>query len=209
METSSTRVRRAFTEAAGFVSELVDTIEDHQWSLPASAEWTVAELVVHTTRAGSTIVTYASVEAEPEVPSAAAYYLRVLDAEGIHEAVAERARLQAAEVEVPLGAYVRQVFADAEKTLARTPAGQVLGTRAGGIRLVDYLPTRVVELVVHGIDLADALGRSPNVPPLPMAVTLETLAELSVARPAAVDPVQIVRALTGRGELPEGSDLLE
>ena len=209
MEQSSMRNRQAFTEASSFVMEVVDTVGDDEWGAGALESWTVAELVVHTTRAASTIVDYAGVPAERILDAPADYYVAVLDKEGIHETVAERARAQASEIDVPLRQYVTTAFWEAEQVLARTPANQVLGTRAGGITLVDYLPTRVVELVVHGIDLADALGRDPVVPRVAMEVTLETLGDLAVRRPDVVDPAQIVRALTGRGELPPAANLLD
>ncbi len=208
MEQSSIRARRAFHEAAGFVRELVEGIKADEWSQPGLGEWTVAELVVHATRAASTIVAYAEVEAELAFEDAAAYYLGVLDGEAIHDAVATRAREQAARIEEPLPEYVAAEFARANEVLERTPAAQVLGTFAGGIRLIDYLPTRVVELVVHGIDLADALDRDVHVPVVAMQVTLETLGDVAVARPDVVDPAQIVRALTGRGSLPSDANLL-
>jgi hypothetical protein len=62
--------------------------------------------------------------------------------------------------------------------------------------------------VVHAIDISDVLGREPAIPRVAMEVTLETLADIAVARPEVVDPVTIVRALTGRGELPQGANLL-
>ena len=39
---------------------------------------------------------------------------------------------------------------------------RVIATRWGpGLRMDDYVPTRVLEMTVHGLDLADALGRAP------------------------------------------------
>lgn len=208
METRSVRLRRAFTEAARHVVQLVDTIADDQWGQPGLGEWSVAELVVHTTRAGSTIATYAAVPAERQVESPADYYVAALGDDGIHDAVAERTKVQTAELDGPLPDFVRHTFAEAEQVLARTPAQRVLGTIAGGIALEDYLPTRIVELVVHGSDIAVAIGSDVEVPRLPMAVTLETLAEVATVRPTGVDAVQIMRALTGRGSLPDGANLL-
>lgn len=187
---------------------LTDQVDDSQWSAPALGSWSVRELFVHASRAGSTITAYSERPAERSLTSGAEYYLAVLDDEGIHEAVAERSRTEASELDEPVPEYLRRVFAEAERTLQRTPASQVLGTLAGGITLEDYLPTRIVELVVHGIDLAVALGVEPQVPPEPMRVTIETLGELAVRRPGALDPVGLVRAMTGRGTLPEGTNVL-
>lgn len=214
VETNSVRLRRAFTEATGFLIGLADVVDDSQWSSPALGGWSVREVFVHASRAGSTITAYSVPEPPSPEPtqrsltSGAEYYLAVLGEDGIHEAVAERSRTQASELDEPIPEYLRRVFADAEQTLQRTPAAQVLGTLAGGITLEDYLPTRIVELVVHGIDIAGALGVEPEVPPEPMRVTLETLAELAVRRPDVFDPVVLVRAMTGRGTLPEGANLL-
>lgn len=208
VETNSVRLRRAFTEGTELVVGLADLVEDSQWSSPAVGQWTVRELFVHASRAGSTITAYAGEPGERSLTSGAEYYLAVLEVVGIHEAVAERTRVQASELDEPVPEYLRRVFAEAEQTLQRTPAGQVLGTLAGGITLEDYLPTRIVELVVHGIDLAGALGVDPEVPPAAMRVTLETLGELAVCRPGALEPVDLVKAMTGRGTLPEGANLL-
>lgn len=208
METNSVRLRRAFTEATRNISDLAGVVTPEQWSRPATDRWTVRDLFVHASRAASTITTYASSGAERTLHSAAEYYLSVLDAQDLHDAVAERARTQAAEIDEPIPEYLARVFAEAEQTLQRTPAAQVLDTRGGGITLEDYLPTRVVELVVHGIDIADSLEVRPEVPDTAMSVTLETLADLCALRADVLDPATLVRTLTGRGTLPEATNLL-
>lgn len=208
MEQSSLRVRQAFTEAADHVVELVGSIGDDQWDQPAIGEWTLAELVVHTVGGASRVTTYAAEPAERTLAGAADYYVAALSSDNVHEAVTQRARDAAVRVEGPLADFAASEVAMAEQVLARTPANAVLGTFAGGIRLIDYLPTRVVELVVHAIDISGVLGREPAIPRVAMEVTLETLADIAVARPEVVDPATIVRALTGRGELPQGANLL-
>ncbi len=208
METRSVRLRRAFGEATAYVLELADSVDDSGWGEPATDEWTVAELCVHTSRAASTITSYASEPAERELSSAAEYYVAVLADPAIHGPVAQRAKEQAAGVDEPVPVYLRRVFDEADRTLERTHSSAVLGTRGGGITLEDYLPTRITELVVHAIDLADALGVEPAVPETAMAVTLETLAEVSMHRPGTVTPAQVVRALTGRGTLAPDTNVL-
>lgn len=208
METSSVRVREAFKEATDFLVGVVDSVGDDEWDRPALGAWNVAQLAVHASRGASTIVDYASEPAELELGSAAEYYSRAMSLEGVHEAVASRTVEQAAALEVPVAQYVREAVHEANEVLSRTPANQVLGSIVGGIRLVDYLPTRIVELVVHGIDLADALGREAEVPRSSMAITLETLGDLAVERPDLLDPTRILRAITGRGTLPESANLL-
>lgn len=208
METRSVRLRRAFREAIGHVTDLVGEVPEDGWDSPGLGEWTIAELCVHTSRAASTITTYAAKPADRTLNSAAEYYQAVLSDPEIHEAVADRTREQAAAVDASIPAYVARVFDEADRTLARTHSSAVLGTFAGGITLEDYLPTRITELVVHSIDLADALGIECDVPNTAMAVTLETLADLSMRRPDVVSPAQLVRALAGRGQLPEGTNIV-
>lgn len=77
----------------------------------------------------------------------------------------------------------------------------------GLIRLDEFMATRTVEAVVHGLDLTDALGRPPL--PMPKAVPIaaemleEVLARTKVAgRPADLvgDDLAFIRAASGRGE---------
>jgi hypothetical protein len=65
------------------------------------------------------------------------------------------------------------------------------------MRLIDYLPTRVVELTVHCIDLTDALDRPPTVRPSAVALTASIMSQVA-------DPLMLIRSLGGRGTFPEG-----
>jgi hypothetical protein len=78
------------------------------------------------------------------------------------------------------------------------------------MRLDEFVASRVVEAVVHGLDLTDALGRDPMATPEGVAVTAaildDLLARKTVAgRPAGLDDdMAWVRAASGRG--PEHPD---
>jgi hypothetical protein len=74
------------------------------------------------------------------------------------------------------------------------------------MRLDEWIPTRTVEAVVHGIDVADALGKpaSPTDPGLETTALIldELLARRTTAgRPADLleDDLAWVRAASGRG----------
>jgi hypothetical protein len=74
------------------------------------------------------------------------------------------------------------------------------------MRLDEFVASRVVEAVVHGLDLTDALGREPMCTPEGVAVTATILDELLArrtvpGRPAdlASDDLAWVRAASGRG----------
>ena len=78
------------------------------------------------------------------------------------------------------------------------------------MRLDEFVASRVVEAVVHGLDLTDALGREPMATPEGVAMTAAILDELLARKtvagrpPDLGDDVAWVRAASGRG--PEHPD---
>jgi hypothetical protein len=75
------------------------------------------------------------------------------------------------------------------------------------MRLDEFVASRAVEAVVHGLDLTDALGREPLVTPRATAVTAQILDELLARRTVASRPTDLVgddlafiRAASGRGK---------
>ena len=81
--------------------------------------------------------------------------------------------------------------------VANEPDDAVCSSRFGGMRLIDYLPTRVVELTVHCLDITDALDRPPTVRPAPVALTAALMVQVA-------DPLVVIRSLGGRSALPDG-----
>ena len=77
------------------------------------------------------------------------------------------------------------------------------------MRLGEFVPSRVVEAVVHGMDLTDALGQDPIATPEGVAMTAaifdELLARRTVpGRPADLaDDMAWVRAASGRAPHPD------
>lgn len=78
------------------------------------------------------------------------------------------------------------------------------------MRLDDFVASRVVEAVVHGMDLTDALGRPPLSMPRATAITAAILDELLARRTVAGRPddlggedVAFIRAASGRGLHPD------
>jgi len=80
-----------------------------------------------------------------------------------------------------------------------------VATPVGGMRLADYLPTRIFELTVHTCDLATALGEQFEVPQAAGVESLSLVGELA-ARAGRAGP--LLRAATGRGGLPNGFTVL-
>jgi uncharacterized protein (TIGR03083 family) len=116
-----------------------------------------------------------------------------------------------AAVRTPVGAVdelARTTEAVAARVLAEGPDALVRTRHGDSMRLVDFQATRVVELAVHGVDLADGLGVAPWLtdPAADLVAALATgttQAPLRAAR--AWDRPTLVRAVTGRGG-PAGAD---
>jgi Mycothiol maleylpyruvate isomerase N-terminal domain len=74
------------------------------------------------------------------------------------------------------------------------------------MRLDEFVASRVVEAVVHGLDLTDPLGRQPMATPEGVAMTAAILDELLARRTVAGRPADLaddlawVRAASGRAE---------
>jgi hypothetical protein len=93
---------------------------------------------------------------------------------------------------------VRDLVDEVLAKVAEFGDGYVLTTVAGPMRLVDYLPTRTFELVVHGLDIARAAGVEATYPEpvVTQAVTLAGQVAVSTGRGP-----DLLLALTGRQPL--------
>ncbi len=127
------------------------------------------------------------------------YYTTGLQAAtpALHDDVAERGRQAGAALgDDPITA-IRAIAQRVVDRVASEPDDSVCTSRFGGMLLIDYLPTRVVELTVHCLDLTDALDHPPTVRPAAVALTTQIMA-------AVADPLVLIRSLGGRGSLPDG-----
>lgn len=197
-----TLVRDAFTLASADFVDAVDGVRSEQWDQPGLGEWSVRELVGHCLRVYVTVDEYSSTPEphEATAPTAASYYRSVGQVPDVHDAVAVRGRTAGAELTDPAG-QVAEIANRATGTVAGIPATRVLATPFGDIPFIEYLATKVNELVVHTIDLRDATGQPTVVNPRTAAVVVPLLCELA-------DPAIVIRALTGRCALPPGYNAL-
>jgi uncharacterized protein (TIGR03083 family) len=191
-----------FASAARSFAELVREIPAAAWDGPGLGEWDLRALVGHTSRSLITVSTYLKTTAEREdITTPEQYYARVSpSALGIDPAdVAERGRQAGRDLgEDPaatIDASVSRVLGDVAN--AGNPLIQVIGGL--GIRLHTYLPTRIFELAVHGLDIAEAADIVHVLPPVVLheAVELATRTAVATGRGETV-----LLALTGRTSLP-------
>jgi uncharacterized protein (TIGR03083 family) len=196
-------IREAYEEAARTFVETVRQVGADQWDRPALGEWTVRDLVGHTNRALLTVETYLSQPAATvQVERPVDYFIRATAALADPAAVAARGR-EAGQTLGPEPAAA--VCKAAERVLAEVKAAADdvgLTTPVGGMRLIDYLPTRVFELTVHTLDIAAAISVPVTLPEGAAALTLDLVADLVASRQDKVAPLLL--AATGRRALPPG-----
>lgn len=177
-----------------------------RWDEPALGEWTVRDLIGHTSRAMLTVEAFLSKPAhEVMVTSPVNYFALIFASAGAPAAVAQRGR----DAGVALGEDPASAVGEiAERVLACVHAesgNTLLATPVGGMRLADYLPTRTFELTVHTCDLAVALAAPLEVPALAAVAAMEMLGSLASSR-QLTGPLLL--AATGRQPLPEGYSVL-
>lgn len=193
-----------YTAAATAFAQLVRRIPDSAWSGPGLGEWDLRALVGHASRSLVTVIDYLKAPAEHEdIASAAAYYAHIRAAADTFDPadILERGRKAGRELGDDPAATVDRLVQQALADVAA--AGDPLITVIGGlgIRLSSYLPTRVFELAVHGLDIADATGIGFTPPPDVLEATTTLAAQVAVA---LGDGPLVLRALTGRVDLPPG-----
>jgi len=189
-----------YREAGEHVISLIACIPADQWDAPALGPWTVRTLVGHIGRAFTTVTDYLARPADNrDVDSAAEYYLVALNRT---DAASIQARAEQAARDLgddPLAAI--RAFRDAAIDALASAGDPMITTAAGGMRLSDYLPTRIFELAVHSVDLARAIGQPEELP----AAVCESALQLAVAAAGRHgDGQSVLLALAGRGPLPAG-----
>jgi uncharacterized protein (TIGR03083 family) len=190
-----------FGRAAFELVDLVALVPAERLDGPGLGEWTLRELIGHTSRAMSTVVRYLAEPAplEPTVHSASEYLDVVLRQRGDDAAIAARGR-ESAELlgDDPVGA-IADLAAAAVEAVDRAGLDRLvaIGGASEGIamRLGEYLRTRVFELTVHGIDIADAAGLAWAPPPDHVLDALHLAAANASARGMGEEAL---RYLTGR-----------
>ena len=199
-------IREAYASAAQWFAATVAQVAPGQWDHVALGEWNVRDLTGHTARALLTVEAYLDAPADRvELERPVEYFVRALASLADPAAVAARGRDAGKALGDDPAAAVRMAVERILARLEHEDDDAVVATPVGGMRLIDYLPSRVFELTVHTLDLATALDRAVTIPETSAAVTLQLLADLAQQRGKATD---LLRAATGRTALPAGFSVL-
>ena len=195
-------VVQVYRTAANSFAHLVRQLPTDRWDGPGLGEWDLRALVGHTSRSLVTVITYLDMPAEQvDIPSPEEYY-RVVAAMAAEEGagVVERGRRAGAELGSDPASAVEALAAEALAKLDGRGDELIAVLGGAGMRLFAYLPTRTFELAVHGLDIADATGIDFVLPDEVCA----TATTLGARVAAAMGHGEVVlRALTGRGSLPQ------
>ncbi|MFC0002988.1 maleylpyruvate isomerase N-terminal domain-containing protein [Micromonospora siamensis] len=168
--------------------------------------WKVRDLVAHVRTGAGRL---AGMLAEPAPPAAevdavtyfgAAKFTPEVDRDRVESARRDGAALPGVPATV---ADFARAWRATDEAVAAVPPGRVVRTRHGEpMTVTEFLRTRVVELAVHGLDLADALDRVPWLTPAAARVTAAVLTGGRLVPDAlAWDDVTLLRKVTGRAPL--------
>ncbi|MFJ5722014.1 sterol carrier family protein [Streptomyces sp. NPDC093149] len=152
------RTRAAVLAQFTHVREAVSALTPEQLALPTRlGDWTVRELAVHLTMALSR-VTHGLELPEPASPKPDLTLLEWPFSTADRAARIAEDTTAATADHPDLDALYGEVAGRFEALVPGDPGERLLPTRAGAMRLADFLVTRTVELVVHTDDLNEAAG---------------------------------------------------
>ena len=193
--------RQGYAAAARAFTDLVTRLPATAYDGPGLGDWDLRSLVGHTARALVTVRTYLDRPADEAALGSAAEYLERATGTGAATdpaAVLERGRAAGAALGDDPAAFVRELVDEVLAKVAGFGDGYVLTTVAGPMLLVDYLPTRTFELVVHGLDIARAAGVEATYPEPVVAQAVTLAGQVAVRTGRGPD---LLLALTGRQPL--------
>src|SRR6266852_1123605 len=164
-------IREAYEIAAELFVNTVVQVGPTQWEQPGLGVWTVRDLVGHTSRALLTVEMYLAKPAtQRQVIRPVDYFFRAQAGLADPASVAARGREAGAALGPDPTAAVRGIAARVLVQVQTASDEVLVSTPVGGMRLIDYLPSRVFELAVHTLDLAAALPVTVTLPETVAAV---------------------------------------
>ena len=191
-------VMKVFGAAATDVEGTLAGVTD--WDAPGLGEWTIAELTAHLIRAAGLITTYLDVALEDPTPLHDRVSYFDFDVRAAAPQVADRSKDDAARIGTDaLTRTFGESWRETERQVAGLPAGHPIHTIRGTMAVEEYAATRVLELVVHHMDLCRALGQPLHGDPAALALTESILRGLlDGPPPEGLTGAEFVLAATGR-----------
>ncbi|WP_433262226.1 maleylpyruvate isomerase N-terminal domain-containing protein [Micromonospora vinacea] len=199
-------VRAAFSaecaQLTGVLAELTDDDLDRPTDCPP---WTVRDLIGHIRTGVGRLTDMLAAPAPPraEVDAAgyfgAAKFTPEVDADRVAGGQRDAPRVDRA----ALATEFDRAWRATGTAVAAAPPDRVVRTRHGdAMSVCEFLRTRVVEVGVHGLDLASALGRPPWLTPA-AAVVIADLLTGGRPTPAGLswDRLTLIHKTTGRATL--------
>jgi hypothetical protein len=190
-----------FESAARSFADLVRRIPADGWDGPGLGQWDLRSLVGHASRSLITVITYLQEPAEREdVATPQEYYARMADymSNTGAEAIVERGRQAGRDLGDDPAQAVDDLVERALGELAGADDPLITVIGGLGLRLHTYLPTRIFELAVHGLDIARATRLSFHPPARVLDEATVLAAHIAVATGRGGD---LLLALTGRTTL--------
>jgi len=186
-----------FANEAERIDRTLHDIEPEDWGRPALGEWNIAQLAFHLVRQADRLDAYRDRPLSADAPAVnrVEYYRRAAEQAAD---VAARAIEGAADIDLTT---LPGLFSDAwQRSMASaTDAGALIETVMGPMRTGEFAATRVVELVVHHMDLRRALDLPTNSDPGAARLVINLLEELLVGpRPRNLGRTRFILAATGR-----------
>ncbi|MFG3342106.1 maleylpyruvate isomerase family mycothiol-dependent enzyme [Glycomyces sp. NPDC048151] len=185
------------------LSHILADLTDADWAAPTRCTpWDAAALTAHVTGALARLGPMLDAPEPPEALVDAAGYYRPDErfSPRTNQIRVDTATQDAAAGGPALAARFHAAWTGAAARCAAEPQGRRVTTRHGDpMTLEDFLTTRVVEVAVHGIDLADATGRPRWTTPEAAAhVTALLLGPGTAPAGLGLDPVAFIAKATGR-----------
>ncbi|MEU7778784.1 maleylpyruvate isomerase N-terminal domain-containing protein [Micromonospora parva] len=195
--------RAAFSAECARFTEVLTELTDDDLGRPTDCPpWTVGELIAHTRTGVGRLTDMLAAPAPPhaEVDAAGYFGAAKFTAEVDADRIAGGQRDALPVDRAALATEFDRAWRATEAAVAAAAPDRVVRTRHGdAMRLGEFLRTRVVEVGVHGLDLAAALGRSPWLTP-PAAAVIAELLTGGRPTPAGLgwDRLTLIRKATGR-----------
>ena len=194
----------AFAAEAANLSAALETVSEAEYDLPTRCTpWPVRALLAHVGMATGRVLAMLEEPAPEHADTDAAGYYRpdkrfsaATNEERVDSAVATALR---AGTGAALAARFAASWRDVCVAAAAQPSDRLVRTRHGdAMLLTDFLVTRVVELAIHGLDLADALDRPPWIDATAVDMVTRLLVGDTSLDALGWSPVRLLRVATGR-----------